>query len=72
VEPIAPGITCKRLATDHDRQLVTMLVRMAPNTDYPPHRHAAAERCTCSTASCGSTTGLGPATTDAPSQDIDG
>jgi hypothetical protein len=37
---VAPGIACKVLATDGERHRVTMLVRLAPGTDYPPHRHA--------------------------------
>ena len=40
---VAPGITCQFLATDAERQLVSMLVRLAPNTSYPPHMHAAVE-----------------------------
>jgi anti-sigma factor ChrR (cupin superfamily) len=39
----APGIECKLLATDSDKQQVSMLVRLAPATDYPPHRHAGVE-----------------------------
>jgi anti-sigma factor ChrR (cupin superfamily) len=42
-EEVAPGISCKLLATDTDRQIVSMLVRLAPGTDYPPHRHAGPE-----------------------------
>jgi hypothetical protein len=42
LEP-APGISCKLLATDTDRNLVSMLVRLAPGTDYPAHRHAGVE-----------------------------
>jgi len=40
---VAPGISCKVLATDTERQRVTMLVRLAPDTEYPPHRHAGVE-----------------------------
>jgi quercetin dioxygenase-like cupin family protein len=40
---VAPGISCKLLATDRARQRVSMLVRLAPGTDYPPHRHAGVE-----------------------------
>jgi anti-sigma factor ChrR (cupin superfamily) len=36
---VAPGISCKLLATDSEKQRVSMLVRLAPGTDYPPHRH---------------------------------
>ncbi|HYB99641.1 MAG TPA: cupin domain-containing protein [Candidatus Limnocylindrales bacterium] len=37
---VAPGISCKLLSTDADRHRVSMLVRLAPDTEYPPHRHA--------------------------------
>jgi len=40
---VAPGITCKLLSTDRDADRVSMLVRLAPNTAYPPHRHAGVE-----------------------------
>ena len=40
---VAPGISCQLLATDEDRHRVTMLVRLAPGTDYPPHRHGGVE-----------------------------
>jgi anti-sigma factor ChrR (cupin superfamily) len=47
VEPewkeVGPGISCKLLATDTERNRVTILVRLAPGTDYPPHRHAGIE-----------------------------
>ena len=47
VEPewkeVAPGISCKLLATDTERDRVSMLVRLAPGGDYPPHRHAGVE-----------------------------
>lgn len=39
----APGISCKLLATDVEKNRVSMLVRLAPGTDYPPHRHAGIE-----------------------------
>jgi DNA-directed RNA polymerase specialized sigma24 family protein len=42
-EQVAPGISCKLLATDSERQRVSMLVRLAPGVDYPPHRHAGVE-----------------------------
>lgn len=38
-EEVAPGIECKLLATDHDRNRVGMLVRLAPGASYPPHTH---------------------------------
>jgi anti-sigma factor ChrR (cupin superfamily) len=40
---VAPGISCKLLATDAASARVTMLVRLAPNTAYPPHQHAGVE-----------------------------
>jgi anti-sigma factor ChrR (cupin superfamily) len=40
---VAPGISCKLLATDAERNRVSMLVRLAPDTEYPPHRHAGVE-----------------------------
>jgi putative transcriptional regulator len=42
-QDVAPGISCKLLATDADKSRVSMLVRLAPRTDYPPHRHAGLE-----------------------------
>jgi ChrR Cupin-like domain len=39
----APGISCKLLATDKEKHRVSMLVRLAPGTDYPAHRHAGVE-----------------------------
>jgi anti-sigma factor ChrR (cupin superfamily) len=47
IEPVwkevAPGISVKVLATDLERHRVSMLVRLAPGTDYPPHTHAGVE-----------------------------
>ena len=40
---VASGIFCQVLAVDLERSRVTMLVRLAPGTDYPPHRHAGVE-----------------------------
>lgn len=37
---VGPGISCKLLATDTDKNHVSMLVRLAPRAEYPPHRHA--------------------------------
>jgi anti-sigma factor RsiW len=42
-DEVAPGIFCKLLATDTKRQRVSMLVRLAPGVDYPPHTHAGLE-----------------------------
>ncbi len=40
---VAPGLSCQVLATDTARNRVSMLVRLAPGVDYPPHRHAGVE-----------------------------
>jgi anti-sigma factor ChrR (cupin superfamily) len=40
---VAPGISCKLLATDTEKNRVSMLVRLTPGTEYPPHRHAGVE-----------------------------
>jgi anti-sigma factor ChrR (cupin superfamily) len=42
-DEVAPGIWCKLLATDEAHNRVSMLVRLAPGTDYPPHTHAGLE-----------------------------
>lgn len=42
-EEVAPGISCQLLATDTQRRRVSMLVRLAPGIDYPPHTHAGVE-----------------------------
>lgn len=42
-EEAAPGITCKLLATDMEKGRVSMLVRLAPGAEYPPHTHAGVE-----------------------------
>src|SRR5215212_4448571 len=42
-EQVAPGIECKLLATDSERQRVSMLVRLAPGARYPAHTHAGVE-----------------------------
>jgi DNA-directed RNA polymerase specialized sigma24 family protein len=42
-EEVAAGISCKLLATDTERERVSMLVRLAPGVDYPPHIHAGVE-----------------------------
>ena len=42
-EDVAPGIACKLLATDTEKHQVSMLVRLAPGADYPPHTHAGVE-----------------------------
>lgn len=40
---VAPGISCKLLATDLVNDRVSMLVRLAPRTEYPPHTHSGIE-----------------------------
>ena len=40
---VAPGIWCKLLATDSERHRVSMLVRLEPGGEYPPHDHAGLE-----------------------------
>jgi anti-sigma factor ChrR (cupin superfamily) len=42
-EDVAPGISCKLLATDTGNDRVSMLVRLAPGVEYPPHSHAGVE-----------------------------
>src|SRR5688572_6257978 len=42
-EQVAPGIECKLLATDEARNIVSMLVRLAPGARYPAHTHAGHE-----------------------------
>ena len=39
------GISVRRLFVDETADRVTMLVRMAPGTAYPAHRHGGAEEC---------------------------
>jgi anti-sigma factor ChrR (cupin superfamily) len=43
-EEVTPGIFCKLLATDTERDRVTMLVRLLPGVSYPPHTHAGVEQ----------------------------
>ena len=42
-EEVAPGISCKVLSSNPQHDRVTMLVRLAPGVDYPPHTHAGVE-----------------------------
>lgn len=42
-EKVSPGISCKVLSTDSEKDRVTMLVRLAPGVSYPPHRHGGVE-----------------------------
>jgi DNA-directed RNA polymerase specialized sigma24 family protein len=43
-EDVAPGISCKLLATDREQDRVSMLVWLAPGAAYPPHTHAGIEQ----------------------------
>jgi DNA-directed RNA polymerase specialized sigma24 family protein len=40
---VSPGIFCQILAADEQRDRVSMLVRLDPGVDYPPHTHAGVE-----------------------------
>jgi quercetin dioxygenase-like cupin family protein len=40
---VTDGLFCKLLAVEAETGRVTMLVRLAAGTDYPPHRHAGVE-----------------------------
>ena len=40
---VAPGISCKLLASDARTAMVSMLVRLAPGVAYPAHTHASFE-----------------------------
>jgi anti-sigma factor ChrR (cupin superfamily) len=42
-DEVAPGIFCKLLANDDAAHRVSMLVRLLPNVEYPPHTHAGVE-----------------------------
>jgi hypothetical protein len=42
-EQAAPGISVKLLATDREKHRVSMLVRLDPDTEYPPHTHDGVE-----------------------------
>jgi len=42
-EEVADGILCKVLSVDAKTSRVSMLVRLAPGGEYPPHRHAGVE-----------------------------
>lgn len=42
-ESVGPGIACKVLAVDSERHRISMLVRLEPGADYPPHAHAGVE-----------------------------
>lgn len=40
---VAPGISCKLLATDAETGMVSMLVQLQPGVSYPAHSHAGIE-----------------------------
>jgi anti-sigma factor ChrR (cupin superfamily) len=40
---VAPGISVKLLAKDTERDRISMLVRLVPGGEYPPHTHAGVE-----------------------------
>jgi anti-sigma factor ChrR (cupin superfamily) len=42
-EEVAPGISCKLLANNPRGDRVSMLVRLAPGVEYPPHTHSGTE-----------------------------
>ena len=42
-EEVAPGIFCKLLANDPENHRVSMLVRLLPGVEYPPHTHGGLE-----------------------------
>jgi anti-sigma factor ChrR (cupin superfamily) len=42
-QDVAPGISCKLLSKDEEKHVVSMLVRLAPGGEYPPHMHAGVE-----------------------------
>jgi len=44
-ETVAPGVDARQLYVDHQRDSITMMVRMAPGASYAPHRHAGPEQC---------------------------
>ena len=42
-DEVAPGLFCKVLAQDSQRKRASMLVKLLPNVEYPPHTHAGLE-----------------------------
>lgn len=40
---VTKGISCKLLSTDQERDRTSMLVRLAPGSSYPSHRHSGVE-----------------------------
>jgi hypothetical protein len=43
-EEVVAGISCKVLSHDTQQGTVSMLVRLQPGTEYPPHTHAGIEQ----------------------------
>lgn len=41
--PLFPGVDMKLLSLDHEKSYATTLIRMAPGSIIPPHRHVAPE-----------------------------
>ncbi|HEX6638506.1 MAG TPA: cupin domain-containing protein [Steroidobacteraceae bacterium] len=39
----APGVFCKVLSTDVEQRRVSLIVRLDPGVEYPPHTHAGME-----------------------------
>ena len=54
---VAPGISCKLLATDTEKHRVSMLVRLSPGADIRPYAMSKSRSCISLMASYGSTTG---------------
>jgi hypothetical protein len=42
-EQPAPGVYCKVLSTDAEQHRVSLIVRLDPGAEYPPHTHAGVE-----------------------------
>ena len=42
-QQVADGISCKTLAVDSECNELTLLVRLGPGVEYPPHRHGGVE-----------------------------
>ena len=42
-DEVASGLSCKLLATDTENARVSMLVRLLPGAEYPPHTRAGVE-----------------------------
>lgn len=42
-QEVSPGIFCKLMASDAQKHVVSMLVRLEPGVEYPPHTHSGVE-----------------------------